>query len=137
MFNNSGNRIRCFVQRYYNSVLAGCVLLGIAGVIVFFANIDYGEMWIGVAMLIGAVVTAVNTYLICLFMYAFGEMVDNTNKIYQEAESIESDTTYIRKRQCDNYMPEPEAGAEHTKTCPNCGRRYDTTKTKNCPLCEN
>ena len=114
MFRNSGTKIKKFIERYFANVLIFSIVLGISGIAVLIINIDYPQAWIGVVMIVGALLTVLNTYLLCLFVHAFGDMVENTHRL-REHFCPETSTTVVEQKKTEKRGNE-EKLADDTNT---------------------
>lgn len=134
MFENSGKKIKFFTELFF---VIAIVLLGI-GFCVVIKELRYNELAIIMAI-IGFILGAVGLYLLCLFLYAFGEIAENTRKMVYESkndniDNNEKESKIILKNDAPAIEPIYNKDGQSI-ICPQCHRKQSILNEK-CEYCQ-
>lgn len=117
MFENSGTKIRNYANVLFIISIVAVIICAIV-----FGRDAYGDFSFGSFILI-AVVGILVSYISCLFLSAFGELVENSGIIaYNTEKTVTSNQEIIKRQSSDDYW-----------TCPNCKKsNHKSTGTCGC-----
>ncbi len=126
-FDSIGQKIKGFSTRFWAVSLIFNILAGIVGMIVGFVVIEY-DFEIGLIVVVssvgGAVLLILMDYIMAMFLYGFGELVDSTQNNCKANQEIVESVSQLRQAMCsqDGQMQSGADAAPVGADCPSTKR---------------
>lgn len=131
MFDDAGGKIQGFASILCVLGIIGSVILGL-----LMMNPRNGSLLTGILTI---VIGSATTYISCLLMYGFGQLIENTDALVKKQNSAITKGNTHSEKQSTNYLQEaalkyttPSSSKEIIKRCPDCG---DIVKAGKCEMC--
>ncbi|MBR5010806.1 MAG: hypothetical protein IKY06_09200 [Clostridia bacterium] len=151
MFQNSGNKIKTLALILFVICLIATLILAITASIIrdYYGNADGFRFWQFLGILVGGSITS---FISSLFLYAFGDLVEDvsilrsyvlsiknklsqTDASAQTAHPTEGYYQQLQKENTEGRLFPKDSKTGNDRCCPNCGLTIHAPQIHTCPRC--